>query len=118
MKKIKKIAFIGIGLINSSLVRDLSGTDFFEKSVAFSRTKKTRGILKKLKIVDIVEDSYERTVKNADIVIIGVPVKAFSNVIKKISPHLKSGAIVTDVGSVKKSLIKFAEKFLPKCVKI
>ena len=59
MKKIKKIAFIGIGLINSSLARDLMGKKFYEQSVAFSRTKKTRNILKKLKIVDKVEDSYE-----------------------------------------------------------
>ena len=106
MKKIKKMAFIGIGLINSSLARDLQGKGFYESSVAFSRTQKTRNILKKLKIVDKVEDNYRDTVKNADIIIIGVPVEAFSSVIKKMSGYLKPGAIVTDVGSVKKSLIK------------
>ncbi len=113
MKKIKKIAFIGAGLINSSLARDLIGKGFYEKSVAFSRTQKTRNILKRLKIVDKVEDNYEKTVKDADIIIIGVPVKAFSSVIKKIACHLKTGAIVTDVGSVKKSLVKISEKVLP-----
>ena len=116
MKKIKKIAFIGIGLINSSLARDLNGKGFYKKSVAFSRTEKTRNILKKLKIVDKVEDNYEKTVKDADIVIIGVPVKAFASVIKKISYHLKPGTIVTDVGSVKKSLIQTSEKMLSKKV--
>ena len=116
MKKIKKIAFIGIGLINSSLARDLMGKKFYEQSTAFSRTKKTRDILKKLKIVDKVEDSYGATVKDADIIIIGVPVEAFSSVIKRISGHVKPGAIVTDVGSVKKSLIKISEKLLPKDV--
>ena len=113
MKKIKKIAFIGIGLINSSLARDLMGKNFYEQSTAFSRTKKTRDILKKLKIVDKVEDTYGATVKDADIIIIGVPVEAFSSVIKRISGHVKPGAIVTDVGSVKKSLIKISEKLLP-----
>ena len=114
MKKIKIISFIGIGLINSSLARDLKGKGFYLKSIAYSRTKKTRNILKKLKIVDQVADNYEEAVKDADIIIIGVPVEAFSSVINKISNHLKPGAIVTDVGSVKKSLIKVSEKVLSK----
>ncbi|PPR25335.1 MAG: Prephenate dehydrogenase [Alphaproteobacteria bacterium MarineAlpha9_Bin4] len=114
MKKINKIAFIGMGLINSSLARDLNDLGFYNSSSAYSRTKKTRNILRKLDIVDKVEESYEKTVKGADIVIIGVPVAAFSNVIKKISPFLMKSTIITDVGSVKKSLIKSAEKYLPK----
>ncbi len=114
MKKINKIAFIGIGLINSSLARDLNSIRFCKTTSAFSRTKKTRNILRKLNIVDKVEESYENAVKDADIVIIGVPVAAFSKVIEKIALHLKENAIVTDVGSVKKSLITIAEKKLPK----
>ena len=114
MKKIKNIAFIGIGLINSSLARDLREKNFYQKSSAYSRTKKTRNILKKLKIVDKVEDSYANTVRDADLIVIGVPVEAFSSVIKKISNHLKQGAIVTDVGSVKKSLVNVSQKVLSK----
>ena len=114
MKKINKIAFIGIGLINSSLARDLNSIGFCKTTSAFSRTKKTRNILRKLNIVDKVEESYENAVKDADIVIIGVPVAAFSKVIEKVSSHLKEDAIITDVGSVKKSLITIAEKKLPK----
>ena len=113
MREIQKISFIGIGLINSSLVRDLKGRGFYKSSIAYSRTNKTRKILKKLKIVDNVVDNYESAVNQADLIVIGVPVAAFSNVIKKISPHLKKDAIVTDVGSVKKSLIRIAEKVLP-----
>ena len=112
MKKIKIISFIGIGLINSSLARDLKGKGFYLKSIAYSRTKKTRNILKKLNIVDKVADNYKDTVKDADVIIIGVPVEAFASVIKKISKFLKPGAILTDVGSVKKSLIKISEKLL------
>ena len=66
--------------------------------------------------VDKVEDNYKNTVRDADIIVVGVPVEAFTKVIKSISCHLKSGAIVTDVGSVKKSLIKISEEVLPKQV--
>ena len=82
MKKVNKITFIGIGLINSSLARDLKGKGFYKTSSAFSRTKKTRNKLRKLNIVDIVEESYESAVSDADIVIVGVPVAAFTSVIK------------------------------------
>ncbi len=114
MKKVNKITFIGIGLINSSLARDLKGKGFYKTSSAFSRTKKTRNKLRKLNIVDIVEESYESAVSDADIVIVGVPVAAFTSVIKKITPYLKEDAIITDVGSVKKSLITIAKNSLPK----
>ena len=114
MKKINKIAFIGIGLINSSLARDLKNTGFYNVSSAFSRTKKTRNILRELNIVDLVEENIEETVQGADIIVIGVPVAAFTNVIQKICKHLKDDAIITDVGSVKKSLIKTANLYLPK----
>ena len=112
IKKINKVAFIGIGLINSSLARDLRNSGFYNYSSAFSRTKKTREILRKLKIVDQVDETIEDTVRDADLVIVGVPVAAYSGVLKQISCHLKENAIVTDVGSVKKSIIKIA-KYLP-----
>ena len=48
------------------------------KSQLLFLEQKTRDILKKLKIVDKVEDSYEAAVKDTDIIIIGVPVEAFS----------------------------------------
>ena len=42
-----------------------------------------------------------------------MPVAAYSGVLKQISCYLKENAIVTDVGSVKKSIIKIAKKYLP-----
>ena len=113
IKKINKAAFIGIGLINSSLARDLRNSGFYNYSSAYSRTKKTREILRKLKIVDQVDENIEDTVRDADLVIVGVPVAAYSGVLKQISSYLKENAIVTDVGSVKKSIIKIAKKYLP-----
>ena len=86
-KKINKVAFIGIGLINSSLARDLRNSGFYNYSSAFSRTKKTREILRKLKIVDQVDENIEDTVRDADLVIVGVPVAAYSGVLKQISCH-------------------------------
>ena len=101
-KKIKKVAFIGMGLINSSLARDLKIKKFYLSSSAYSRRPSTINKIKKLKLVDVASSNIEKTIKEADIIIIGIPVAAYQEVFKKICNHIKPGAIITDVGSVKK----------------
>ena len=113
-QKIKKVAFIGMGLINSSLARDLKIKKFYLSSSAYSRRLSTINKIKKLKLVDFASSNIEKTIKEADIIIIGIPVAAYQVVFKKICNHIKPGAIITDVGSVKKEVINSVKKYLPK----
>ncbi len=114
--KINKICFIGMGLINSSLARTLTNKNFFNTSIATSRSRKTLKIVQKLKIVDIVEQDINEAVKDADLVVIGIPVKAYEEVLKKIVNSLKPGSVITDVGSVKLNIIKMTDRLIPKNV--
>ena len=116
MTRINKICFIGMGLINSSLARTLRRKKFYKISVGNSRSKETLSIVKKLNIVDFIESDCKEAVKEADLVVIGIPVKAYQGVLKKISNHLKPGCIITDVGSVKLSLVKSFNNFIPENV--
>ena len=116
MTRINKICFIGMGLINSSLARTLKRKKFYKISVGNSRSNETLSIVKKLNIVDFIESDCKEAVKEADLVVIGIPVKAYQGVLKKISNHLKPGCIITDVGSVKLSLVKSFNNFIPKNV--
>jgi cyclohexadieny/prephenate dehydrogenase len=113
-QKIKKIAFIGMGLINSSLARDLKIKKFYLSSSAYSRRLSTINKIKKLKLVDFASSNIEKTIKEADIIIVGIPVAAYQEVFKKICNNIKPGAIITDVGSVKKEVINSVKKYLPK----
>ena len=113
-KKIKKVAFIGMGLINSSLARDLKIKKFYLSSSAYSRRLSTINKIKKLKLVDFASSNIEKTIKEADIIIVGIPVAAYQEVFKKICNNIKPGAIITDVGSVKKEVINSVKKYLPK----
>ena len=115
-QKIKKVAFIGMGLINSSLARDLKIKKFYLSSSAYSRRLSTINKIKKLKLVDFASSNIEKTIKEADIIIIGIPVAAYQMVFKKICNHIKPGAIITDVGSVKKEVINSIKKYIPKNV--
>ena len=113
-QKIKKVAFIGMGLINSSLARDLKIKKFYLSSSAYSRRLSTINKIKKLKLVDFASSNIEKTIKEADIIIVGIPVAAYQEVFKKIRNNIKPGAIITDVGSVKKEVINSVKKYIPK----
>ena len=115
-KKINKVAFIGMGLINSSLARDLKIKKFYLSSSAYSRKISTLKKIKKLKLVDFASSNVEKIIKEADIIIVGIPVAAYQEVFKKICNHIKPGVIITDVGSVKKEVINSVKKYIPKNV--
>tara|TARA_A100001015_G_C15041234_1_gene739780 strand:- start:3667 stop:4542 length:876 start_codon:yes stop_codon:yes gene_type:complete len=114
--KFNKIAFIGMGLINSSLARDLKLNNFSQITSAYSRRVSTIKKIKKLKIVDYVDSNCKKVVKDADLIIVGIPVAAYENIFKDIKSIIKPGAIITDVGSVKNEVIKKISKFIPKNV--
>lgn len=114
--KVNKIAFIGMGLINSSLVRDLKVNNFYNNSVAYSRRNSTLKKIKNLQLVDTIESDPRKAVQDADLIIIGIPVAAYETIFNTIKDFIKPGAILTDVGSVKKEIIKRISKKIPKSI--
>ena len=67
---------------------------------------------KSLGMVDSFTQDLENGVKGADVVVVATPVCSIANVISKIQPNLKDGAIITDVGSVKGEIIREVEALL------
>ncbi len=112
--QITKISIIGLGLIGSSILHalKLKYTNQF-KTFAYDKSLKTRSIIKELGIANKVCNNIGEAVKNADIIILCIPVGSMGNVAKKINPYLKKGAIITDTGSTKVSVIKDIEPFVP-----
>lgn len=108
-----RVALIGAGLIGSSLARVIRREHLANHIVAHSRRPETRARLQELGIADTVARDVETAVKGADLIVISVPVGASGDIAEKIGPHLKDGAIVTDTGSVKKSVIRAMSPYLP-----
>ena len=113
MHKFSKVTFIGFGLINSSLAHVFKLKSLAKETSAFSRRKETREKIKNLNIVDNVNDNIKESVKDSDLIVLGVPVGAMESIVCEIAPFLKSGTIITDVGSVKKHLIDSILPILP-----
>ena len=109
------IALVGLGLIASSIALNIKSKKNRIKITGYSRTKKTREEARKINFCTVC-DNYEDCIKEANLVILCVPVGAMGDTMEKIAPYLSKSAIVTDVGSVKESVILEVQKKLPKGV--
>lgn len=109
----KKVAIIGIGLIGSSLARVLKREKAAEIVSAFDANQKYLAEALTLGIIDEAGQSAQDAVRDADVVVLSTPVGAYGAIVKEIAPVLKSGAIITDVGSVKKYAVEQIEQNLP-----
>ena len=101
-----RLALIGVGLIGGSIARAARGLGLVRSIAATSRSEPTRQRIRELGLADTVTDTAAAAVKDADLVIVCVPIGACGAVAKEIGPHLKKGAIVSDVGSVKADVVR------------
>jgi len=111
-----RVTFIGFGLINSSLARVFKSKSLAKEICAYSRRKETLLKIKDLNIADYIYDDIKQSVENSDLIILGVPVGVMSSLVQEFASSLKSDAIITDVGSIKKGLIDSISLVLPKGV--
>lgn len=112
----KKVSIIGLGLIGSSLARVLRKHALAEVVWAVDINPKVCEKVKALGLADEATTSLSKGVKDADLVIVCTPVGAVKVVAESIGPYLNPNCIVTDVGSVKQSVIEQMETHLPKCI--
>lgn len=111
-----RIALIGIGLIGSSIARDVKALGLAREVVVSTRSAETLKRAEELELGTSYALSAADAVEGADLVIVSVPVGASEAVARQIAPHLKPGAIVTDVGSTKASVIAQMAPHMPKTV--
>ncbi|MBI3753663.1 MAG: prephenate dehydrogenase/arogenate dehydrogenase family protein [Deltaproteobacteria bacterium] len=108
-----KVAIIGVGLIGGSLAIILREKGIAKNIVGIGRGLKNLETAKKLGVIDSYTQDAREGVRDADLVVAAIPVAGIAKVIKEALPLLKKGAIVTDVGSVKKNIVDEVEKILP-----
>ncbi|MDH5710153.1 MAG: prephenate dehydrogenase/arogenate dehydrogenase family protein [Gammaproteobacteria bacterium] len=106
---VRTVCVIGTGLIGGSLALALKKAGFCQRIVGAGRTEATLKKAVELGVVDGYETDFALAAKDADIVVVAVPLSAMKNVFEQIAPALSSTAIVTDAGSAKQSVIKDAE---------
>jgi cyclohexadieny/prephenate dehydrogenase len=106
----KKVCIIGCGLIGSSLARAIKKNGLSSQIVSSNRSDSVNKKVIELKIVDDSSSDTKKMAEGSDLIIIATTLSSYEDIISKIKNSLKSGTILTDVGSVKENVINLIEK--------
>ena len=112
----KRITIVGLGLIGGSLGFAIKRKRIAKEVVGVSRRRSTLRRALALGTVDSVTLDPEKGVRNSDLVILAAPVLTIINIARRISRHLKKGAVVIDAGSTKNDIVRKIEAILPRRV--
>ena len=108
-----KVAFIGMGLIGSSLARVMRRDGLAGEIAAAARRTETLDKIMELGLADHVSTDPGDMVHDADLIMICTPLGAYGQVAATIAPSLKQGAIVSDVGSAKACVAREVGPHMP-----
>lgn len=111
-----RVALIGLGLIASSMFWAIKRAGLAGEVTGFARSQTTRDTARKIGLCDRICDTAAEAVKDADLVVLCVPVGVMGDVAAEIGGSLKPGATVSDVGSVKRQVIDAVSPHLPEGV--
>jgi prephenate dehydrogenase len=110
-----RVAIIGTGLIGTSIALGLKakGPRGLE-IVGTDRSRENVREAQQMKAIDRIEPSLARAVDGASLVIIATPILSIREVMEDIAGYLEPGAVVTDTGSTKAEIMRWASMLLPK----
>lgn len=111
-----RVAIIGLGLEGSSLARVMKREGMAGHIAGCARTQATMDTAMRLGFVDSVTDDAARVVEDADLVVLCTPLSTYADLAARFARALAPGCIVTDVGSVKRAVIRDVGPLLPEGV--
>ena len=111
-----KVALIGIGLIGSSIGHAARRAGLAAHIAGYARRIETLEAARRAGFADTLHEDLATAVQGADLVILATPVGSFGDLAREIAPHLKKGAILSDVGSVKAAVIRDVGPHVPEGV--
>lgn len=109
-----RLAIVGVGNIGSSIARALRrAAGAVGHVVGYDHSPEVRRRLGELGIVDSVAETLAAAVVDADCVVLCAPVGTYGGLVAELAPHLKPGAVLTDVGSVKMAVVRDVAPHVP-----
>ncbi len=109
----QQVVIIGVGLIGGSLGLVVKQQGLAGSVVGVGRRIENLKLAIEVGAIDRYETNIRDAVRDADLVVLATPVQTYASHLREWGPALRSGAIVSDVGSVKGGLVEEAENLLP-----
>jgi prephenate dehydrogenase len=109
----ERVTIAGVGLIGGSLALAARAAGLIGEVVGYGRTEANLQTAQRRGIVDRYSLDAADAARDADLLLLAVPVKASGAVVRACAQTLRSGAVVSDVGSVKQAVVDQVEAVLP-----
>jgi prephenate dehydrogenase len=109
-----KVVMAGVGLICGSLALDMRRRRLAKEIIGYGRGEANLRLAQRKGIIDGYFLTPENFPAGVDLLVMGTPVESIAPLTKAFLPRLEAGVIITDVGSVKGSIVRAMEKLLPK----
>jgi prephenate dehydrogenase len=109
-----KITIIGLGLIGGSLALALKKAGFKGEITAVGRREGNLARAREMGMIDSFTTVHADGVKGSDMIVLATPIGRFEQIALDIRDSLKTGSVVTDVGSVKTAIVKKLDSIMPK----
>lgn len=107
---VRHLAVIGLGLIGGSFARALRVAGEVGRVSGFDPDPQQREDALRLGVIDSVFDNAADAVRDADLVMLAVPVLHTADAMSACVGALRGGAVVTDVGSTKQSVLRDVQR--------
>ena len=99
-----KISIIGCGLIGSSILKNINDNQISKSVTVYDKSKSVIDVIRKERLCDNISKDVKSAVKDADLVILSVPLSSYKEILLEGKDHFKDNTIITDTGSVKKEI--------------
>lgn len=105
-----RVLVIGLGLIGGSFAKAVKRLPGVERVAGFDLNREECELGVALEVIDLIAEDLESEVRQADLILLAVPVKAIEKILEQIAPWLRPDTIITDVGSTKVNVIEAAHR--------
>jgi prephenate dehydrogenase len=112
MTRWNNISVIGAGLLGGSIALAVKRRSLAAKVFAFVRSDSTLALCSRMEIADVVTKDLQTAVGSSSLIILCTPLSQMAALAAQMQPFLRPGTLVTDVGSVKASVIAELEPIL------
>jgi cyclohexadieny/prephenate dehydrogenase len=110
---VQSCALIGLGLIGSSLARAVKKHSPEIQITAFDLNPDFTRFAHETGMIDIMAESPVAAAQSAELTVLCTPLGSYTEIAEQILPHMPKGSILSDVGSVKGSVIQALTPLLP-----
>lgn len=106
------ISIIGLGLMGGSIAKACRDKDLCKTLIGFDKNEKDLALALQEGVIQQHDTSISKLIKTSDLIIIATPLQTFPEIFKQIKPYLSTPMLITDVGSVKQSVLDSAKTLL------